>query len=214
MKKKLYIIKGLQRSHTSNFIVWPYFLRKIRHITIWAERWILIIHNLSPSFYTIKITCVHSSYTPRVCHALPQISKWTATELHYIKFTSTKLNILSIWNICCSTKMYSSTTNSPTTQFYSSLCRHVDRDISNRICNLELIISTEVTCCHRHFLHSSKLLVLFQISFLPLTYRFHFRICWGSLTLATTLSLVLYEDCWLIPHPDRFTPGIVPVPIL
>jgi len=52
--------------------------------------------------------------------------------------------------------MYSITTNSPTTQFYSFLSRHNVRDISNRMRNLKLIISTEVTCCYLHFLHSSK----------------------------------------------------------
>ena len=111
------------------------------------------IHEYFSFIYTTEITCMHFSYIPRMCHALPKVSKLTATELHYIQLFIKKLNILSIWNICCSTKIYSSRTNSPKKQFYSSLCRHTDTDVSNRICNLGPIISTEVTCSHRQFLH-------------------------------------------------------------
>jgi hypothetical protein len=52
--------------------------------------------------------------------------------------------------------MYSSITNSPTTQFYLSLSYYNFRDISNRIRNLKVMISTEETCFRLHFFHSSK----------------------------------------------------------
>jgi hypothetical protein len=77
--KKLYIIKEFQRSPTCNFTVWSYFLRKVRHIAVWARP--RIIMNSLPSFYTKKITFMHSTCTPRVCHALPHVSELTATEL-------------------------------------------------------------------------------------------------------------------------------------
>jgi hypothetical protein len=60
------------------------------------------------SLYTTKITCMHSSYTPPLCHAQSYVYQLMATE--NIKCTSTKLNFLSISNICCRTKIYSSRT--------------------------------------------------------------------------------------------------------
>jgi len=35
---------------------------------------------------------MHSSYTPRVCRALPYVSELTATELLYIKMYVNKIN--------------------------------------------------------------------------------------------------------------------------
>jgi hypothetical protein len=120
---------------------------------------------------------MYFSFTQILCHALSYVYQLTATELVYFKLYVKTFNMLSIRNICCSTKMYSSKTNSPKIQFHSSLCRPIDRDISNRISNIELIIATEVPCCHLYFLHSSKLLDLFHFSFFSLTYCFHFRVC-------------------------------------
>ena len=88
-KKKLCIIKGLQRSCTFNFTALPCFLRNIRHIKFWAE--LRIFMNSLPLFHTTKINFMHSSYTPRVCRALPCVSELPATELLYIKMYVNKI---------------------------------------------------------------------------------------------------------------------------
>ena len=97
--------------------------------------------------------------------------------------------------------MYSSRTKSPTIQFYSSLFRHNDKVISNRIRKLKLIISTEMTCCHLHFLRSSKLLDLFHISFFSLTSCFLRRVSWGKPTLVRGLELQEHRSAWVKVRP-------------
>jgi len=48
----------------------------------------------SSFIFSTQITCMHSSYTPPLCHALPYVSQLTATELIYCKLRVQKLNIL------------------------------------------------------------------------------------------------------------------------
>jgi hypothetical protein len=47
--------------------------------------------NLLPSFYTTTITCMHSPYTPPLCHALPNVSELTVTELVCFKLWVNKI---------------------------------------------------------------------------------------------------------------------------
>ena len=89
-EKKFCLSKGFHRSCTFNFTALPCFLRNIRHITVWAE--LRIFMNSLPSFHTTKINFLHSSYTPRVCRALPYVSELTATELIYNKLYVNKIN--------------------------------------------------------------------------------------------------------------------------
>jgi len=131
--------------------------------------------NTLPSFYTTQITCIHSSYTPPLWHALPYVYQLTSTELTYCKFYINKnKHSLNIEYFLLYENVFKYNKQSNNSIPFLPVPSHWTR-LLKTISNLELNISTEVTCCHQHFLHSSKFLDLFHLSFL-------FADVWFSLT--------------------------------
>jgi hypothetical protein len=134
-------------------------------------------------FYTTQITCMHSSYTPPLCHAMSYVHPLKATELPYFNCTSTKLNILSIRNICCSTNKQSNNTilSLPVPSQCQGHFKQNEEFKTNYFNGSEALSST--------FHSQLKKSFLFHFSFFLLTYCFHFRITWGSLALIRGLEM-------------------------